>query len=401
MNSHASCVKSFRKILTDIERNIYVERWEVSNDDLELGSNWRIVKHRLAGGLSDDVDIVEVENGSLSFILVPTRGMSIWKGECQGVPLDWGSPIKNPVHPHYINLESKGGLGWLDGFNEWVVRCGLESFGPPGRDVIIDNNGNRKEVMLTVHGKIANIPASRLKAEVTLEHPYKLSVAGVVYERSMFGSNLKMNTSLTTTVGSNAIRVVDEIENLRAVLDEMQILYHCNYGPPFLMEGSSLIAPIMEVAPRDLRAAEGIREFDVFGPPQAGFVEQVYFFKLIGDVNGHTLVMLTNKDETKAVTIGFSLRELPYFTLWKNTNSSEEDYVVGLEPGTGFPNTKAFEREMNRVPKLKPKERYRSEIILSVHLGKDEVQEMKTKIERIQGKVKPRIHRKPVREFSP
>jgi hypothetical protein len=54
---------------------------------------------------------------------------------------------------------------------------------------------------------------------------------------------------------------------------------------------------------------------------------------------------------------------------------------------------------MNRVPKLKPKERYRSEITLSAHLGKDEVQKVKTKIERIQGKVKPKIHRKPVKEF--
>jgi galactose mutarotase-like enzyme len=135
------------------------------------------------------------------------------------------------------------------------------------------------------------------------------------------------------------------------------------------------------------------------GPPQAGFVEQVYFFKLISDVDGRTLVMLANKDETQAVSISFSLRELPYFTLWKNTNSLEEGYVVGFEPGTGFPNTKAFEREMNRVPKLKPKERYRSEITLSVHLGKDEVQEVKTKIERIQGTVKPKIHQKPIREF--
>jgi hypothetical protein len=401
LNSHASCKKSFRKILTDVERDIYVKRWEISNENLELGSDWRIAKRRLVGGLSDGVDIVDIDNGSLSFIVVPTRGMGIWKGSCKGVYIGWDSPVKSLVHPQNINLEARGGLGWLDGFNEWVVRCGLESFGSPGRDVIIDNNGNRKEVMLTLHGKIANIPASRLEAKVALDYPFELSVAGVVYEHSMFGSNLKMNTSLSTAVGSNTIRFVDEIENLRAVPDEMQILYHCNYGPPFLMEGSSLIAPIMEVAPRDPRAAEGIKDFDILGSPQDGFVEQVYFFKLIGDANGRTLVMLTNKDETQAVSISFSLHELPCFTLWKNTSSLEEGYVVGLEPGTGFPNTKAFEREMNRVLKLRPKESYRSEIALSAHLGKDEVQRVKTKIEKIQGKVKPTIHREPVREFSP
>ena len=33
-----------------------------------------------------------------------------------------------------MNLESRGGLGWLDGFNELVVRCGYEWTGHPGID---------------------------------------------------------------------------------------------------------------------------------------------------------------------------------------------------------------------------------------------------------------------------
>jgi hypothetical protein len=78
LNSHASCKKSFRKILTDVERDIYVERWEVSNEDLKLGFDWRIAKRRLAGGLSDGVDVVDINYGSLSFVMVPTRGMGIW-----------------------------------------------------------------------------------------------------------------------------------------------------------------------------------------------------------------------------------------------------------------------------------------------------------------------------------
>jgi hypothetical protein len=384
----------------DVDRDIFVKKWEISNEDIELGSDWRIAKRRLAGGFSDGIDIVEIDNGAFSFIVVPTRGMGIWKGNYKGNYIGWDSSVKSLVHPQSINLEDRGGLGWLDGFNEWVVRCGLESFGSPGRDVIIDNNGNRKQIMLTLHGKIANTPATRLEAKVKLEHPFELGVAGVLHERSMFGSNLKLDTSILTAIGSNTIRIIDVIENMRAVPDEMQILYHCNYGPPFLMEGSRLIAPVMEVVPRDLRAAEGVKDFDVFGPPQVGFVEQVYFLKLISDAAGRTLVLLVNKNETQAVSISFSLRELPCFTLWKNTNSLEEGYVVGLEPGTGFPNTKAFEREMNRVLKLKPKEGYRSEIVLAAHLGEDEVQKVKTKIEHIQGEMSPKIHERPLTKNS-
>ena len=397
MERHVLGEKTFRKTLTDISKGIYVEKWEISNENLELGSDWHIAKRRLSGGLSDGVDVIDVHNGVSSFSLVPTRGMGIWKGTYKGTYVGWDSPINELVHPKFINLEAHEGLGWLDGFNEWVVRCGLRNFGSPGRDIIIDNNGNQKEITLTLHGKIANIPASQVEAKVGLEEPYWLSVNGTVYERSMFGSNLKLDSSTSTTLGSNTIRIVDEITNLRAVNDEMQILYHCNYGPPFLMKGSKLIAPLMEVAPRDQRAVEGIKEFNVFGSPQTGFIEQVYFLKLIGDDDGWTTAMLANKDETQAVSISFSLRQLPYFTLWKNTNMPEEGYVVGLEPGTSYPNPKAYERKMNRVPILKPGETYRTEIALSVHLGKNEVHEIKEKIEKLQGKTEPKIHLTSVR----
>jgi len=181
----------------------------------------------------------------------------------------------------------------------------------------------------------------------------------------------------------------------------MQILYHCNYGSPFLEDGSKLIAPIRRVAPYNSTAAEGIDSFDTFGPPESGFVEQVCIMELLADSKGITKVALTNKDETKAVSVSFLLRELPCFTLWKNTAALEDGYVAGLEPGTSFPNPKPFERERKRVVNLKPNEKYHSEVILSVHLSKEEVLAVSREIERIRGKTKPVVFRKPVGDFSP
>ena len=391
----------FEKTLTDVERGIYVEKWKVSSEELGSDGEWRIEKRRLYGGLSDCVDVVEVDSGRFSFVVVPTRGMGIWKGRFEGVYLGWDSPVGGLVHPSFVNLEARDGLGWLDGFNEWIVRCGIGSFGAPGLDKMIDNMGNEKEVLLALHGKVANIPANIVKARMRLEPPYELSITGRVYERSMFGSNFQMDTEITTTPGANSIKTVDTVRNLRSLPDEMQILYHCNYGPPFLEEGSHLVAPIWKVVPRDPRAAEGTREFDVFGPPQTGFVEQVYFFKLIGNEKGRTSIMLVNKDETKATSVSFSVKELPCFTLWKNTNSLGEGYVVGLEPGTSYPNSKAFERKQERVVKLKPGENYRSEIDLSVFTGRAEVNRAKQRIDEIGKGVEPEILDRPVKEFSP
>ena len=66
--------------------------------------------------------------------------MGILDVKMDGVRLGWNSPVKEVVHPSHIDLESRGGLGWLEGFNEWMVRCGLEFAGHPGTDQFINNS---------------------------------------------------------------------------------------------------------------------------------------------------------------------------------------------------------------------------------------------------------------------
>jgi len=367
----------FEKTLTDVENNVYLKNWKINNEDLKMDHKWVIDKRRLEGGVSDGVDIITVNNGILSFTVVPTRGMGIWRGEFKGVYLGWNSPVKRLVHPHYINLETRKGPGY--GFNEWALRCGLEDF--PGR--------------------IANIPAEAVKVKVTSESNVALEVEGVVYEQAFFGPNFKISSTVSTALNGNTIHVTDLLENLKSTTQEMQLLYHCNYGTPFLEEGAHVIAPFKVVVPRDARAAAGVKCFNIYGPPETGFTEQVYFCELKGNNGGQTEVALINRDETKAVSLSFSLKELPCFTLWKNTNSIEEGYVTGLEPATFFPNKKIFERKHNRIINLGPKERYKIELDFSVHLGKEKVLKLKDKIKILMKGIEPKIYAKPDPYYSP
>src|SRR5204863_439137 len=73
--------------------------------------------------------------------------------------LGWKSPVTQPVNPAFVNAAERGGLGWLSGFNEWMCRCGLDSNGPPGADVVLNNQGHPTKTEMTLHGKTANIPA--------------------------------------------------------------------------------------------------------------------------------------------------------------------------------------------------------------------------------------------------
>ena len=50
------------------------------------------------------------------------------------VEVGWQSPVDGPVHPQFVPLADPSGLGFLDGFDELIVRCGLESNGAPEFD---------------------------------------------------------------------------------------------------------------------------------------------------------------------------------------------------------------------------------------------------------------------------
>ena len=251
-------------ILTDVASDLWVDSFGVSNENLRLATPhvWSIHKRALRGGQRDGVDVVEVNNGVLSYTVLPTRGMSLWRGDYRGNFLGWRAPLLGPVHPRHVQLNDRSGLGWLGGFDELLCRCGLASNGPPGEDVHTDKHGQAHRDLLTLHGRIANLSANYVEARVSLDPPYELSLTGIVEESSLFAPHLYLTSTLTTVPGSNRIAVHDVVENRGSASTEMQMLYHCNIGPPFLEAGSRVVMPIREMAPISARAAEGIATFD-------------------------------------------------------------------------------------------------------------------------------------------
>src|SRR5688572_15924870 len=113
--------------LTDVTGDVWLDSFAVSNARLRLPTthDWSVSKRTLRGGLRDGVDLIEVHNGALSFAVLPTRGMGLWRGDYHGLALGWRAPVLGPVHPKFVDESGRNGLGWLDGFDELMVRCGL------------------------------------------------------------------------------------------------------------------------------------------------------------------------------------------------------------------------------------------------------------------------------------
>ncbi len=383
--SSIRAAEPFRLVLTDVEQNVYKETAKVTSSDLTPKSRiqWSVRKYVLRGGRQDGIDVIEVNNGKLRITVVPTRGMSVYQVHMGDLRLGWDSPVKGLVHPKYINLNSRQGLGWLEGFNEWMVRCGLEFFGGPGTDEFVDNTGSKAMMDLTLHGKIGNIPASQVEVVVEREAPYRITVAGRVDEALLHGPKLEIWTSISTVPGAGTFQISDTVTNRSAVEQEFGILYHGNYGRPLMEKGAKFLAPVRQVTPINDHAALDVSNYNLYRGPKAGFPEQVYCLRLWADENDRTTVLLRNAAGEKAVSMAYSIKELPFFTLWKNPVAGEDGYVTGLEPGTGFPRNRSVERKFGRVPKLAPHQSRSFTIDFALHDGKNSVAAAEKDIARI------------------
>jgi hypothetical protein len=389
----------FRQTPTSASRNIHLDTWQTTHRDFDFKSAapWSIHKYTLRGGKQEGVDVIVVNNGKLQFTVVPTRGMNVLKVESGDLRLGWDSPVKEVVHPQFINLASRGGLGWLEGFNEWLARCGLEWAGHPGKDKFINNTGDEAEMDLTLHGRIGNIPASEVEVVIERAPPHRLRIRGRVDERMFYGPKLELWTEISTEPGSSAFRIEDALTNHGAYEQEFELIYHANYGPPLLEQGARFVGAVKRITPFNAHAARSTANYAEYAAPTKGFIEQVYVIEPFADAQQRTSVMLHNAAGDRAVTMGYNITQLPYFTLWKNTTALEEGYVTGLEPGTSSPANRSIERKAGRVPKLKPSETRRFAIELGLHTGKDEVARGVAAIKALQAGRQPQINPQPIK----
>ena len=374
-----------RYVLTDTEQGVWLEDFALKAADLSgAGHGWSITKRTLRGGVQDGVDLITLDNGQLTIRVVPTRGMSVLDVRQGDFRLGWESPVKELVHPALVNLDSRGGLGWLQGFNEWMVRCGLEFAGHPGTDEVIDNTGATSSVPLTLHGRIGNLPASRVEVLIDREAPHRLRVRGVVHERWFMGAKLELATEISTEPGSDRLTIEDAVTNRGGTPQEFQLIYHANYGTPLLEEGAKVVTAAKRVAPMNEHAAGAIGHYDTYGKPEAGFVEEVFLVWPYADEEGHARVLLHDAAGERAASIRWSVEQLPYLTIWKNTAAAEDGYVTGLEPATGFPFNRGVERAAGRVPTLGPGQTRQFALEFGVHEGRDAVAREAAAIEAIQ-----------------
>jgi len=297
---------------------------------------------------------VDISTGSgLQYTVLPDRGLDISLASFRGTNLVYLTP-NGETHPSYYEPQ---GTGWLHTFaGGLLTTCGLTHFGSP-----CSHNGEE----LGLHGRYSTIPVKRFSDLSGWDNDtYYVKIRGTAEEGSLFGRKIRLEREISSALGQNYIRVLDTISNFGNSESPYTILYHMNFGYPFLSEDAGLIIDPVETKPRDPDAVPGLNDFRRFIKPQETYREQVFFHTMKADQDGYARVILGNKTAGLEAELKFRVESLPYLTQWKMMGYGE--YVLGLEPGNVPCKARNVLDQEKILPVLQPGEAMTNELILTI-----------------------------------
>jgi galactose mutarotase-like enzyme len=176
---------------------------------------------------------------------------------------------------------------------------------------------------------VANKPIHGSLHYKKAENAYAYAENGIVYvcgdvkETALFGKNLVFKRRYEIT--ANSLRICDTVQNDAFKDTEYVLLYHVNYGYPFLDEGLLLDIPALQSDPLTEIATKRKAEMFTITPPLDENDEDVYY---------HTLargqVRLENKNKGILVEMNYDTNDFPVTLEWKSMTSG--DYALGIEP---------------------------------------------------------------------
>lgn len=374
-------MSTHRIVLTDTQQQVALGDWQLDPDvvaDVAAVGAFSLRQEVLHGGRQEGCEVITLAcDTGLTIRLCPTRGMSVLDvTSVSGARLGWASPIDEVVHPQTLSLESCGGTGWGQGFNEMMVRCGYAWGGHP---VVSDG------MLYTLHGRAGNLIASRVEVIVEPGDPCVVRVRGLLKERAFKSVTFDVWTEMRYEVGSQTFTLRDELINRDDYPRDFQAVYHSNIGVPMLGAGARFIAPIKDISPFNDAARPGLSDWAAFEGPTAGFDEMTFNIEPYACDKGHTVVAVHDADKAHGMAIRFDTRVLPYLSLWKNLDTLAHGYVVGVEPGTCFCYPVTIEREQGRVRSLAGGASVVFALTYQVLNGKDEIDALADEVQQIQG----------------
>jgi len=303
----------------------------------------------LDNGLVRGTRIAWVNTGSgLRYKVVIDRGLDIADAFYNRHSLAWLSHagVSGPRPDAHQDLE------WLYSFaGGLLTTCGLTHVGGPETDEF----GERG-----LHGRISNIPAqveSVVQPNLATGN-LQMSITAVVKQSRVFGPNLELRRTISSSLGEPTITIHDVVTNLGNTPAPHMLLYHCNFGWPLVDEGTEIVwkgkwtSRGMDMDNAVFNKKRDFRKCDKPIDSHRGGGEGCAFIDVAANKTGICTVGIHNRKLGLALVLRYKKKQLPWLSNWQHFGPGE--YVTALEPGTNPPIGQAKARKQKKLIHLEP-----------------------------------------------
>ena len=292
-------------------------------------------------GRANGTRLVEVKNDDMRFLVMADKALDVAALEYKGQTISFTAKPGLNGRNHFDTNGEEAIRSIMGGL---FFTCGLQNICGP-----VEVNGNDHPM----HGRIRTTPAEHLCSDAYWDgDDYILEVKGEMREGHLFGTNLVLRRTIRSVFGSGKIEIIDEVENQTAEEADLMLMYHCNFGFPFLRPGTRLVLPTKSVKGREQWSQDHLDQWETIGAPIDGETEYVYIHELAGDENNHSFAAIVNDALGFGVRLDFDRNVQPYFMEWMSMKTG--DYVIGLEPSNSIVYGRKYHEAEGTMHKIAP-----------------------------------------------
>jgi hypothetical protein len=248
--------------------------------------------------------------GGVSVEVLPERGLDLGSLWFANYPIAWRSPLEiRGAHA------DPAGEGWIGRFGGgMLVTCGLDNIGPAREGMGLHGSH---------HGTAAVDVAVRRTAEggVTIE--------GAVDSAKVFGRQVYLYRRIDVAPDHGEVSVSDRVVNEGTTPAAVPILYHLNFGAPFLMPAAQIEVAADRHTPReDTSERFG---WTSYPQPTTEVVEAVWeHTRLVAGEDESARAGVRSDALGLTATITWNARALPRCLEW--LYPTVKGWALGIEP---------------------------------------------------------------------
>ncbi|MDD4076213.1 MAG: aldose 1-epimerase family protein [Eubacteriales bacterium] len=291
-------------------------------------------------GSAENTRAIEIKTaGGLHLLLNCSRCLDILELNYKGVNMGYltNNGVNANSHQPNVNPAQDFNNYWIGGM---LTTGGLRSIGE-----VRELDGE----VFPKHGYIGTIPADQTSITVDDE---KITVSGVVRQTALRSYTLELHRTITIPVDGATVHIHDSVVNNTLHDEPLFLLYHINFGFPFLDKGLALEIPeaqIEKIVPANAFSEEKLAQRLTITDPQDNVPATVYGYLTKG---GMMRVEMKNRRLGMRAFVRYNADALPVLNEWNSMLS--ENYVLGIEPATSLLRGRETELKEKACPIIKP-----------------------------------------------